>query len=138
MTPKRRRSFTPSILRELPAWCVSLAGRPPTPAKRVRLLGRLPKPTPRACARLQRKSSSRTSAAPNDLRPNEAAPMSQALFRGFVVAGMAVAILAMSPAQAHNAGVSTSRVAIHGRTIDVEINALGRDYETAAGGRIAD
>jgi hypothetical protein len=64
--------------------------------------------------------------------------MSQALSRGFVVAGMAVAILAMSPAQAHNAGVSTSRVAIQGRTVDVEINALGRDYEAAAGVRIAD
>src|SRR6202051_3661740 len=64
--------------------------------------------------------------------------MSQALNRGFVVTGIAVAILAMSPAQAHNAGVSTSRVAIHGRTVDVEINALGRDYEMAAGVRIAD
>jgi hypothetical protein len=64
--------------------------------------------------------------------------VSQALSRAFVVAGMAVAILAMYPAQAHNAGVSTSRVAIHGRTIDVEINALGRDYETAVGVRIAD
>jgi hypothetical protein len=64
--------------------------------------------------------------------------MSQAVSRGFVIAGMTVAILAMSPAQAHNAGVSTSRVAIHGRTIDVEINALGRDYETAAGVRVAD
>jgi hypothetical protein len=55
--------------------------------------------------------------------------MSQTLSREFVVAGMAFAILAMSPAQAHNAGVSTSRVAIQGRAIDVEINALGRDYE---------
>lgn len=64
--------------------------------------------------------------------------MSQALFRGFVVAGMVVAILAMSPVQAHNAGVSTSRIAIRERTVDVEINALGRDYETAAGVRIAD
>ena len=36
---------------------------PPTPAKRARLLGRLPKPIPRACARLPRKSSSRASAA---------------------------------------------------------------------------
>jgi hydrogenase/urease accessory protein HupE len=64
--------------------------------------------------------------------------MSQTLSREFVVAGMAFAILAMSPAQAHNAGVSTSRVAIQGRAIDVEINALGRDYEAAAGVRIAD
>jgi hydrogenase/urease accessory protein HupE len=64
--------------------------------------------------------------------------MSHALSRGFVVTGIALAILATSPAHAHNAGVSTSRVAIHGRTIDVEINALGRDYETAAGVRIAD
>ena len=63
--------------------------------------------------------------------------MSQPLSRAFVVAGIA-AILAIYPAQAHNAGVSTSRVAIHGRTIDVEINALGRDYETAVGVRITD
>ncbi len=42
------------------------------------------------------------------------------------------------PAHAHNAGVSTSRIVIHGRTIDIEINALARDYEIATGVRIAD
>ena len=29
------------------------------------------------------------------------------------------------PAQAHNAGISTSRIVIRGRTVDAEINALG-------------
>ena len=38
----------------------------------------------------------------------------------------------------HNAGVSTSRIAIHGRAVTLEINALGRDYEKAAGVRIAE
>jgi hypothetical protein len=64
--------------------------------------------------------------------------MRQALCRALVVAGLAVAILAMCPAQAHNAGVSTSRIAILSRTVDLEINALGRDYEKAAGVRIAE
>jgi len=35
----------------------------------------------------------------------------------------------------HNAGVSTSRIVVHGRTVEVEINALGRDYEKSAGVR---
>jgi hydrogenase/urease accessory protein HupE len=42
------------------------------------------------------------------------------------------------PALAHNAGVSTSRIVIHGGTIDVEINALGRDYEQAVGVRLTE
>jgi HupE / UreJ protein len=53
-------------------------------------------------------------------------------------AGSVLAVLAASPAHAHNAGVSTSRVAIHGRTVALEINALGRDYEKAADVRIAE
>jgi hypothetical protein len=63
--------------------------------------------------------------------------MSQVMFgRAFVAAGMALAVIAT--AQAHNAGVSTSRIAIDGRTVDVEINALGRDYEQATGVRITE
>src|SRR5271170_5922734 len=64
--------------------------------------------------------------------------MRQAPRRVLFVAGLAAAILAMYPAQAHNAGVSTSRIAILSRTVDLEINALGRDYEKAAGVRIAE
>jgi hypothetical protein len=55
-----------------------------------------------------------------------------------IVACVVVAGLAIGPAQAHNAGISTSRIVIHGRTVDVEINALGRDYEKAAGVRITE
>jgi hypothetical protein len=62
--------------------------------------------------------------------------MRRAVCRAFVIVG--VAAVAMSPAQAHNAGVSTSRIVIAGRTVEVEINALARDYEQAAGVRIAD
>jgi hydrogenase/urease accessory protein HupE len=54
------------------------------------------------------------------------------------LASVAVAAVATSEAQAHNAGVSTSRIVIHGGTVDVEINALGRDYEKAAGVRITE
>ena len=62
----------------------------------------------------------------------------KAIGRALVGAGGAAAILAAWPAHAHNAGVSTSRLAIHGRTVELEINALGRDYEKAAGVRIAE
>jgi hydrogenase/urease accessory protein HupE len=55
-----------------------------------------------------------------------------------VLAGATFTALTMSPAQAHNAGVSTSRIVIQGRSVDVEINALARDYEQAAGVRIVD
>jgi hydrogenase/urease accessory protein HupE len=58
--------------------------------------------------------------------------------RAYAVAGVALAVVAMSPARSHNAGVSTSRIVIAGRTVEVEINALARDYEQAAGVRIAD
>ena len=54
------------------------------------------------------------------------------------LASVAVATVATWEAQAHNAGVSTSRIVIHGRTVEVEINALGRDYEKAAGVRITE
>jgi hydrogenase/urease accessory protein HupE len=54
------------------------------------------------------------------------------------LASVAVAAVATCEAQAHNAGVSTSRIVIHGGTVDVEINALGRDYEKAAGVRITE
>jgi hydrogenase/urease accessory protein HupE len=55
-----------------------------------------------------------------------------------VLVGVTLATLVMWPAHAHNAGVSTSRIVIRGRTVDVEINALGRDYEQAAGVRITE
>jgi len=54
------------------------------------------------------------------------------------LASVAVAAVATWEAQAHNAGVSTSRIVIHDRRVDVEINALGRDYEKAAGVRITE
>ena len=44
----------------------------------------------------------------------------------------------VSPARSHNVGVSASRIVIAGRTVEVEINALARDDEQAAGARIAD
>jgi hydrogenase/urease accessory protein HupE len=52
-----------------------------------------------------------------------------------ILAGLAFTALAAVPAQAHNAGVSTSRITINERSVSVEINALGRDYEKAAGVR---
>ena len=54
------------------------------------------------------------------------------------LASVAVAAIATWEAQAHNAGVSTSRIVVHGRTVEVEINALGRDYEKSAGVRITE
>ena len=41
-------------------------------------------------------------------------------------------------AHAHNAGVSRSRIAVEGHTVNVEINALARDFEQAAGVRIVE
>jgi hypothetical protein len=55
-----------------------------------------------------------------------------------VLAGVVVATIAVRPAGAHKAGISTSRIVIRGRTVDAEINALGRDYEKAAGVRITE
>jgi hypothetical protein len=43
----------------------------------------------------------------------------KAICRALAGAGGAVAILAACPAHAHNAGVSTSRLAIHGRTVEL-------------------
>ena len=56
----------------------------------------------------------------------------------FVLVNVTFAALAMWPAQAHIAGVSTSRIVIRGRTVEAEINALGRDYEKAANVRVTE
>ena len=58
------------------------------------------------------------------------------MLRAFILAEVALAALVPLPAQAHNAGVSTSRVTITERAVSVEINALGLDYEKVAGVRI--
>jgi hydrogenase/urease accessory protein HupE len=58
------------------------------------------------------------------------------MLRALIFAGLALTALAALPAQAHNAGVSTSRLAIRDRTVNIEINALGLDYEKAAGVRL--
>ena len=58
------------------------------------------------------------------------------MLRALILAGLALTALTALPAKAHNAGVSTSRLAIRGRTVSVEINALGADYEKAAGVRL--
>jgi hypothetical protein len=39
------------------------------------------------------------------------------------------------PAYAHDAGVSSSEISVNGRVVAVEINALARDFEKAAGVR---
>src|SRR5262245_18034266 len=54
------------------------------------------------------------------------------------IASVGVAAVATSEAHAHNAGVTTSRIVIHGGTVEVEINALGRDYEKATGIRFTE
>ena len=61
---------------------------------------------------------------------------SMSMLRALILAGLALAALAVLPAQAHNAGVSTSRLTISERSVSVEINALGLDYEKAAGVRL--
>jgi hydrogenase/urease accessory protein HupE len=58
------------------------------------------------------------------------------MLRALILAGLALTAGAVLPAQAHNAGVSTSRLTISERTVSVEINALGLDYEKAAGVRL--
>jgi len=58
--------------------------------------------------------------------------------RVLALAGGALAMFVAAQAHAHTAGVSTSRIAVHGRTVELEINALGRDYEKAADVRIAE
>lgn len=47
-------------------------------------------------------------------------------------------VLAGQPAHAHDAGVSSSLISVNGRVVMVEINAHARDYEKAAGVRIAE
>jgi len=42
------------------------------------------------------------------------------------------------PAYAHDAGVSSSQISVNGRVVTVEINAHARDFEKAAGVRIAE
>ena len=64
--------------------------------------------------------------------------MRRAVCRAFIIVAAALGVIVVSPALAHNAGVSTSRIVVAGRTIEAEINALARDYEQAAGVRIAD
>jgi hypothetical protein len=55
-----------------------------------------------------------------------------------VLVGVTFTALSTCSAEAHNTGMSTSRLVIHGRTLEVEINALGRDYERAAGVRLTE
>jgi hydrogenase/urease accessory protein HupE len=47
-------------------------------------------------------------------------------------------VLARMPAYAHDAGVSSSEISVNGRVVTVEIKALARDYEKAAGVRISE
>ncbi len=47
-------------------------------------------------------------------------------------------VLAGQPAYAHDTGVSSSQISVDGRVVTVEINAHARDYEKAAGVRIAE
>src|SRR6266481_8068337 len=76
------------------------------------------------------------------MRPGRArlnsGPAATASRAWLVLASVAVAAIATWEAQAHNVGVSTSRIVVHGRTVEVEINALGRDYEKSAGVRITE
>src|SRR5262249_42499370 len=67
-------------------------------------------------------------------------PLRWRLAIGRALAGVSVvlAILAGHQAYAHTAGVSTSRIVVHGRTAELEINALGRDFEKAANVRITE
>jgi hypothetical protein len=62
----------------------------------------------------------------------------RAIRRALAGAGGALAVFAVCQAYAHTAGVSTSRIVVHGRTVELEINALGRDYEKAANVRIVE
>ena len=47
-------------------------------------------------------------------------------------------LLFVLPASAHDAGVSSSEISVRGRVVAVEVNALARDYEKAAGVRISE
>jgi hypothetical protein len=47
-------------------------------------------------------------------------------------------LLLVLPAYSHDAGVSSSEISVNGRVVAIEINALARDYEKAAGVRISE
>src|SRR5215831_5287551 len=57
---------------------------------------------------------------------------------GEFVLRLLLLVLAGMPAYAHDAGVSSSEISVNGRVVAVEINALARDYEKAAGVRISE
>src|SRR6516225_6792879 len=111
----------------------------PTPTKRRRPSRRSLRRTLRVCARRRHAWSSSASTRSSDWRTMPGALMSfMAQHTLLVLVGVTFAALSSCSAQAHNAGMSTSRIVIHGRTLDVEINALGRDYERATGVRLTE
>jgi len=59
-------------------------------------------------------------------------------FSGRFALRLLLLALAGVPAYAHDAGVSSSEISVNGRVVAVEINALARDYEKAAGIRISE
>jgi hydrogenase/urease accessory protein HupE len=61
-----------------------------------------------------------------------------ARFSGQFALRFLLVLLAAVPAHAHDAGVSSSEISVNGRVVAVEINALARDYEKAAGVRISE
>src|SRR4051812_2044787 len=60
-----------------------------------------------------------------------------ARFPGEFALWLLLLVLAGMPAYGHNAGVSSSEISVKGRVVAIEINALARDYEKAAGVRIS-
>src|SRR6201987_596923 len=59
-------------------------------------------------------------------------------FSGQFALRFLLVLLAAVPAYAHDAGVSSSEISVNGRAVAVEVNALARDYEKAAGVRISE
>jgi hydrogenase/urease accessory protein HupE len=59
-------------------------------------------------------------------------------FSGEFGSWLLLLVLAGTPAYAHDAGVSSSEISVNGRVVTVEVNALARDYEKAAGVRISE
>ena len=59
-------------------------------------------------------------------------------FPGKFALWLLLLVLAGIPAYAHDAGVSSSEISVNGRVVAVEINALARDFEKAAGVRISE
>jgi hydrogenase/urease accessory protein HupE len=59
-------------------------------------------------------------------------------FSGEFGSWLLLLVLAGMPAYAHDAGVSSSEISVNGLVVTVEINALARDYEKAAGVRISE